>query len=1218
MEFAVSRALFFAQLTLLALCSSLQTKDDAQLQDNDENVIDLLEALNITRFVRGITKTKGRDPGALAWRFRSRTPHLTLPQDFSRYLLSSSRGSLGLHLVGLQARDSEATLISLSSRAALQLDSPPLLRLSSSTRDDWLRLEFQSQEVLKSEVLTLPGGNPFSGGGWVRMGLGLEPRKLVLFVECKEATVLDLDQTLNLELPFDLQVTFSSTAGDKASKFTGYWQTAELYTRAYEKRPWFCESETDLFAAPSSIQGAVAPPVAHKSLDPDLGVVHDQPERVAGTGLGPPGTLRGRVAPSDLAQHYTSLEEALHSVNTMLTMLKAQNEDLQTRVQYLESCECVRRTCTWEGREKEEGSRWLIDSHTVCSCTSGKVHCVVSNDPCESAPCQNGGVCKAMTSDPWFSCSCPPSTVGRWCEAKSFQACFMPQIEGACPGKMKTVRRWFYDSTSASCKHFLFSGCGGNANNFHSHRACQEQCILGACCYRQYRPSPSVRDEKNGNMTAIDRPRGEEMWLWADHDPKSGRILKKRMLDYPGNFSDGGYNMSWTGLNNDSERGDCTAEGFGLQRAMFKPYVCMHVSVTQCQRMARSGAAKQLEVVSFSPGQRCGESHFAPVCGCWFNRQLYRPGEAFQLACEACVCTYRGVVECTCQQLTQRKEVRDMSQSEREEYHKAIQKIYHKSDMWEGFVRQQAEFLPQANDNVYFLPWHRYFLWMVERELQTVSSCSISIPYLEWTVDAGAQDTSSAWQANMFGGDGEPGSECVKLHPFQQAEKPWVPCLRRHFNASISLPDAVTLQILLAEPDFLSFSQQLQVAGALFQRWVGGHMASPLCIYDPVFLSHSAFLDHLWAEWQERHPEPASFFPPERLYIKMEPFGISPEDVMRSWQQLCTVYVPITLGAPCNATYKQWTMQTGDRNGLNRPCGMSSTEDGQELAIESECEFNKQGFDAQGYDRSGFDWMGWDRDGFGRDGFNRDHFDRDGYDIYGHNRYGFNRANMAAFGMKGDGTMISSMTKVLVNQLFPDGFNRYGFSPYGLDRAGLDAFGFRVDGYDKDQCNFFFHGPHYLRFYFFAQLQMSVAEVQSLSTIKRICPPISLLPTRWASQQWIGLGSEERHYLIDQVAQQWEEKRPFDKDYNPHDSSVRAKGLWLPITPDLRFCFELPWFSGCPVGIAPVECPDLCQDSLCPGQPDAQCHVRMCGSCFIEWIHKDTGELPYSENADGY
>uniref|UniRef100_A0A8B9HBU1 Si:dkey-266m15.6 n=1 Tax=Astyanax mexicanus TaxID=7994 RepID=A0A8B9HBU1_ASTMX len=268
-------------------------------------VIDLLEALSVPRSVRGVTKAKGREPEAQAWRFRSRTTHLTLPRDFSVYLLSSSQGSLGLHLVGQQTKNSEATLISLSSEAALQLDGLPLLRLSSSTRDNWLRLEYRSQNGLKPEVLTLPGGNPFTSGDWVRFGLSLEPKKLLLFVECTETTVLELDQdqTLNLELPLDLQVTFSSTAGNKTSKFSGYWQTAELSTKAYERRPWICFIPVCL-----------------------------------------------------------------------------QHEQLQARVQYLESCECVRRTCTWESRVMEEGSRWEVDRNTMCSCTSGKVQCTASND----------------------------------------------------------------------------------------------------------------------------------------------------------------------------------------------------------------------------------------------------------------------------------------------------------------------------------------------------------------------------------------------------------------------------------------------------------------------------------------------------------------------------------------------------------------------------------------------------------------------------------------------------------------------------------------------------------------------------------------------------------------------------------------------------------------------------------------------------------------------
>uniref|UniRef100_A0A3B3VKB1 Uncharacterized protein n=1 Tax=Poecilia latipinna TaxID=48699 RepID=A0A3B3VKB1_9TELE len=55
-----------------------------------------------------------------------------------------------------------------------------------------------------------------------------------------------------------------------------------------------------------------------------------------------------------------------------------QNQDLQTRVNYLEGCECVRRRCVWEGHEVEEGRRWQADPNTVCLCSSGKVTCQTS------------------------------------------------------------------------------------------------------------------------------------------------------------------------------------------------------------------------------------------------------------------------------------------------------------------------------------------------------------------------------------------------------------------------------------------------------------------------------------------------------------------------------------------------------------------------------------------------------------------------------------------------------------------------------------------------------------------------------------------------------------------------------------------------------------------------------------------------------------------------
>lgn len=51
------------------------------------------------------------------------------------------------------------------------------------------------------------------------------------------------------------------------------------------------------------------------------------------------------------------------------------NVDLQSRVKYLEGCECVGRRCEWDGRVVEEGQRWQTDSNTVCLCSSGRVTC---------------------------------------------------------------------------------------------------------------------------------------------------------------------------------------------------------------------------------------------------------------------------------------------------------------------------------------------------------------------------------------------------------------------------------------------------------------------------------------------------------------------------------------------------------------------------------------------------------------------------------------------------------------------------------------------------------------------------------------------------------------------------------------------------------------------------------------------------------------------------
>lgn len=106
---------------------------------------------------------------------------------------------------------------------------------------------------------------------------------------------------------------------------------------------------------------------------------------------------------------------------------------------------------------------------------------------------------------------------------------------------------------------------------------------------------------------------------------------------------------------------------------------------------------------------------------------------------------------------------------------------------WKSFALLRAEFSPQAGSHTFFLPWHRYFLRLVERKLRSVSSCKLAIPYFEWTVDSGSMKSSAAWQAGLFGGDGELGSGCIPHHPFQgvTSHVHWSPCLRRSFNSSV-------------------------------------------------------------------------------------------------------------------------------------------------------------------------------------------------------------------------------------------------------------------------------------------------------------------------------------------------------------------------------------------------------------------------------------------------
>ncbi len=52
-------------------------------------------------------------------------------------------------------------------------------------------------------------------------------------------------------------------------------------------------------------------------------------------------------------------------------------------------------------------------------------------------------------------------------------ACALPPETGPC---LAVILRWYHDPDTGECKQFIYGGCGGNANNYVTHEACERAC----------------------------------------------------------------------------------------------------------------------------------------------------------------------------------------------------------------------------------------------------------------------------------------------------------------------------------------------------------------------------------------------------------------------------------------------------------------------------------------------------------------------------------------------------------------------------------------------------------------------------------------------------------------------------------------------------------------------------------------------------------------------
>lgn len=146
-----------------------------------------------------------------------------------------------------------------------------------------------------------------------------------------------------------------------------------------------------------------------------------------------------------------------------------------------------------------------------------------------------------------------------------------------------------------------------------------------------------------------------------------------------------------------------------------------------------------------------------------------------------------------------------------------------------------------------FLPWHRAYLWFLEKKMQAViREPKLALPYWDWT-------KTPRIPANYFGAD-NPLNDITRI----QGPEDEIP------------PDFIDVSSVLRTRRWAWFggypkrrSSDPQIEGICEQgvhnnthNWIGGNMAGfPSAGFDPLFGGHHGNIDRLWEAWRAASPD---------------------------------------------------------------------------------------------------------------------------------------------------------------------------------------------------------------------------------------------------------------------------------------------------------------------------------------------------------------------------
>ncbi|KAI8840440.1 hypothetical protein BJ741DRAFT_597318 [Chytriomyces cf. hyalinus JEL632] len=251
-----------------------------------------------------------------------------------------------------------------------------------------------------------------------------------------------------------------------------------------------------------------------------------------------------------------------------------------------------------------------------------------------------------------------------------------------------------------------------------------------------------------------------------------------------------------------------------------------------------------------------------------------------------------------CSSTTNRKDLRDLSDTDKATFFKALEtlrtipSLLGRENRYQDYVVFHGIGQAWYHFKALFLPWHRLFLLQLEQDIQFITdNPAFSLPYWGWATDTGSWWTPAAkiLTPQAFGTTGiNNANYCVTDGLISKWTATDAACIKRLYPLDGGNLNVMTPSVLLNDQYMMAITQinpltnaayksyddfrwamefphnmvHASIGGYVFsgvvngqQTWTMGHMMNvPSAINDPLFFLHHANMERYFAYFQDLNP----------------------------------------------------------------------------------------------------------------------------------------------------------------------------------------------------------------------------------------------------------------------------------------------------------------------------------------------------------------------------